>query len=115
MVDPISNAASPREPGTAPTRPQASPIAPGAVNPVTNLLPEQRVEVLRATVEKLIKKSLPGNSKLQIERDKATGTFIYRSIDADTGQVIKQWPSEHLLALREYLTQMEGMLVDKKV
>ena len=115
MVDPISNAPNPREVGANPTRPQASPAAVGAVNPATNLSPEQRVEVLQATVEKLIKKSLPGNSKLQIERDKTTGTFIYRSIDADTGQVIKQWPSEQLLALREYLTQMEGMLVDKKV
>jgi flagellar protein FlaG len=115
MVDPISNAPNPREVSAAPTRPQASATAVGAVNPATNLLPEQRVEVLQATVEKLIKKSLPGNSKLQIERDQTTGTFIYRSVDADTGQLIKQWPSEQLLALREYLTQMEGMLVDKKV
>ena len=64
---------------------------------------------------KLIKKSLPPNSKLQITQDESTGTYVYRSIDRDTGEVLKQWPSEQLLALREYLKEMEGMLLDKQV
>jgi flagellar protein FlaG len=52
---------------------------------------------------------------LQIEQDKTSGTFIYRSIDPDTGEVLSQWPSEKMLELRDYLTQMEGVLVDKTV
>jgi flagellar protein FlaG len=117
MVEPISNTPnpSPREPSSNPTRPQASPTLPGAVNPSTNLTPEQRVEVLQEAVAKLIKKSMPPNSKLQIEQDKTSGTFIYRSIDPDTGEVLSQWPSEKMLELRDYLTQMEGVLVDKTV
>ena len=117
MVEPISNTPNPnpREPSANPSRPQASATLPGAVNPGTNLTPEQRVEVLQEAVAKLIKKSLPPNSKLQIEQDKVSGTFIYRSVDPDTGEVIAQWPSEKLLALRDFLTQMEGVLVDKTV
>ena len=117
MVEPISNTPnpSPREPGANASRPQASPALPGAINPSTNLAPEQRVEVLQEAVAKLIKKSLPPNSKLQIEQDKASGTFVYRTIDPDTGEVISQWPSEKLLELRHYLAQMEGVLVDKTV
>src|ERR1700730_18343081 len=113
MVEPISNAPNPREPASNPSRPQASPTLPGAINPRTSLSPEQRVEVLQEAVAKLIKKTLPPDSKLQIVQDKITGTFIYRSIDPDTGEVLSQWPSEKLLELRDYLKEMEGVLVDK--
>ena len=92
-----------------------SPTLPGAINTSTNLSPEQRIEVLQEAVAKLIKKSLPPNSKLQIVQDKITGTFIYRSLDPDTGEVITQWPSEKMLELRDYLKEMEGVLVDKTV
>ena|SRR3982074_2279745 len=117
MVEPISNTPNPnpREPSANPSRPQASPTLPGAINSSTNLTPEQRVEVLQEAVAKLIKKSLPPNSKLQIEQDKTSGTFIYRSIDPDTGEVLSQWPSEKLLELRHFLSQMDGVLVDKTV
>ena len=117
MVDPISHAPNLREIGAVQNRPQASPVppVPGAVNQATNLAPDQRIEELQAALAKLIKKGMPSNSKLQIERDKETGTFIYRSVDPDTGEVLKQWPPEQLLKLRESLREMEGMLVDKKV
>src|SRR5262245_146657 len=101
MVDPISNAPNSREIGTSQSRPQASPAHPGALHPASNLAPDQRVGELHAAVEKLIRKVLPGNSKLQIEQDKETGTFIYRSIDRDTGEIIRQWPPEELVKLRE--------------
>jgi len=115
MVDPISNTSGARDLASSQTRLPASTATPGAANPATNLAPDQRVEVLQGAVEKLIKKSLPTNSKLQIERDKSTGTFIYRSIDPDTGEVIRQWPSEKLLELHDSLKEMEGMLVDTQV
>ncbi len=117
MVEPISNTPnpSPREPGSNPSRPQASPTLPGAINTSTNLSPEQRVEVLQEAVAKLIKKTLPPNSKLQIEQDKISGTFVYRSVDPETGEIVSQWPPEKLVELRDYLKEMEGVLVDKTV
>jgi uncharacterized FlaG/YvyC family protein len=117
MVDPISNTPNLREIGAVSNRPQGSPAppAPGAVNPETNLPPDQRIVELQAAMDKLIRKGMPSNSKLQIDQDKETGTFIYRSVNPDTGEVIQQWPPEQLLKLRDYLHEMEGMLVDKKV
>lgn len=115
MADPISNVSNPRELGVSLIRPQASTAVPGTPDPKTDLQPDQRVEVLQGAVEKLIKKSLPSNSKLQIEQDKDTGTFIYRSVNPETGEVIQQWPSEKLLELRDFLKEMEGVLVDKQV
>lgn len=115
MVDPISHVSNVRELGSSQNRPQTPTATPGAPSQATDLWPEQRVEVLQAAVQKLIKKTLPGNSKLQVEQDKNTGTFIYRTIDPDTGQVIRQWPPEQLLELRQHLKDMEGMLLDKTV
>lgn len=115
MVDPISNAANSREIGSGQSRQQSSSASPALPNPQTQLTRVQRVEVLEAAVEKLIRRSLPSNSKLQIEQDKETGTFIYRSVDPETGEVLRQWPSEQLLKLREHLSEMEGMLFDKEV
>lgn len=115
MVDPISNAMSPREIGLGQSRQQTSPASPALPNPATHLTRSQRVEVLEAAVEKLIRRSLPSNSKLQIEQDKETGTFIYRSVDPETGEVLRQWPSEQMLQLREHLTELEGILFDKEV
>jgi|SRR5215470_11981071 len=115
MVDPISNAANPREIGMGQSRQQPSPASPAAPDPATDLPRDQRIEVLQAAIEKLIRKSLPANSKLQIEQDKETGTFIYRTVDSETGEIIRQWPPEQLLKLRESLAEMEGMLVDKHV
>jgi len=113
MIDPIANALNPREAANQSRQP-AAPASPGAPTADTSLGPDQRVEVIQAAVEKLIKKSLPSNSKLEVEKDKELGTFIYRSINPDTGEIIRQWPPEKLLELREYLKEMEGLLVDTK-
>ncbi|HYM18728.1 MAG TPA: flagellar protein FlaG [Micropepsaceae bacterium] len=115
MVDPISNAPNPREIGQTQARPQPSPTSPAAPDPSTNLGPDQRVVVLQAVIEKLLRKSMPSNSKLQIVQDKTTGTYIYRAVDPQTGEVISQYPSEELVKLHDYLAEMSGMLVDKKV
>src|SRR5689334_19447442 len=111
MIDPIANALNPREPVNQTRQPPAPP-SPGAPTADTSLGPDQRVEVVQAAVEKLIKKTLPSNSKLEVEKDKELGTFIYRSVNPDTGEIIRQWPPESLLEMREYLKQMEGVLLD---
>jgi uncharacterized FlaG/YvyC family protein len=119
MVDPISNASNPREIGVGLSRQQSSPASPAMPNPSTNLMRGQRigqrVEILEAAVEKLIRRSMPSNSKLQIEQDRETGTFIYRSVDPETGKVLRQWPPEQLLEMRAHLSDLEGMLFDKEI
>ena len=115
MVDPISNASGSREIGVGLSRQHSSPTSPALPNPATNLMRGQRVEILEEAVEKLIRRSLPSNSKLQIEQDRDTGAFIYRSVDPETGEVLRQWPPEQLLKLRESLTEIEGLLFDTQV
>lgn len=55
------------------------------------------------------------HERLSIARDEATGTFIYRSIDKSTGEVVRQWPVESMLQFKAYLRQAEGVLIDSKV
>jgi flagellar protein FlaG len=68
------------------------------------------------TTLRAIEPSLMGqNERLSISRDEATGTFIYRSIDRKSGEVIRQWPVESMLQFKAYLRNAEGVLVDSKV
>ena len=60
-------------------------------------------------VEKALKSLEPPlmgqNERLSILKDEATGLFVYRSIDKDTGEVVRQWPAESMLQFKAYLRQ----------
>ncbi len=58
---------------------------------------------------------LPDNSRLTIEHDKETGKFIYKTVDRETGEVIKQWPREEVLKAISAYQKASGLIVDKKV
>ena len=115
MVGPISDARVVREIGTTESRPQLSPASPSASDPATKLPPDRRVAALQQAVERLVRESMPSNARLQIDQDEDSGTFIYRSVNPDTGEIIAQWPPEQLLKLRASLRELDGMLVDKTV
>ena len=112
MVNLISDAKYLREIGTAQNRPQLSPASPSAPDPHTQLPADKRIMKLQEAVNRLVRGSLPSDAKLQIDQDEESGTFIYRSINPDTGEVIAQWPPEDLLRLREALRELDGMLID---
>lgn len=54
------------------------------------------------------------NTKLRIDQDEETGRFIYQSIDKDTGEVLKQFPSEELLRFVTLHRDAAGLAVDDK-
>lgn len=55
-----------------------------------------------------------GRSKLLIDRDEEAGRFIYRMLDPDTGETMRQWPPEQYLDLVAYLREQQGGLIDKR-
>jgi len=68
------------------------------------------------TVMRAVSPPLMGqNERLSISRDETTGTFIYRSIDRESGEVVRQWPVESMLQFKAYLRHTEGVLIDSKV
>jgi flagellar protein FlaG len=56
----------------------------------------------------------PFNDRLQFSIDKDSGTTIVKVIDTNTKEVIRQFPSEEMLAIAKGLDQMTGLLVKQK-
>lgn len=52
------------------------------------------------------------NTKLRIDKDDDTGRFIYKSVDTESGEVIKQFPPETILELISQYRSLEGLVVD---
>ena len=52
------------------------------------------------------------NTKLRIDRDESSGNFIYQSVDEETGEVIRQFPSEEILKVLSFYRELEGIAVD---
>lgn len=47
------------------------------------------------------------NRRLTITRDETLKSFVYRSIDDDSGEVVWQWPAEDMLRRAQHLRQLE--------
>jgi flagellar protein FlaG len=61
------------------------------------------------------------SSELTVSVDKSTGRTVYKVVDASTGSVVMQMPSEEILAMARHLqasaksnTSAPGVLVDKE-
>lgn len=54
------------------------------------------------------------NTRLRIEQDEETGRFVYRSIDKETGEVVRQFPAEEMLNLIARFRDAAGLIVDSK-
>ena len=56
-----------------------------------------------------------GRSRLLIDKDEDAGRFVYRMLDPETGETMRQWPPENYLDLISYLREEQGGLIDKRV
>jgi flagellar protein FlaG len=57
----------------------------------------------------------PAAFRLVIEKDPASGTFIYKTVERATGVVVTQLPSEEVVRLKDSASYTSGSLVDDKV
>lgn len=65
------------------------------------------IEAMRDAINK------SGRNRLQIDRADNNGRFIYRILNPDTGETMRQWPPERYLELVAYLDDKRGGLMDK--
>jgi flagellar protein FlaG len=56
----------------------------------------------------------PVDVRLVIEEDKATNSYVYKTVNRLTGEVIQQLPREQVLQLREQLDYEAGNVVRTK-
>jgi flagellar protein FlaG len=56
----------------------------------------------------------PVDLRLIIEEDKASGTYVYKTVNRVTGEVILQLPREAILKMREGSEYVAGVVVRTK-
>ena len=53
----------------------------------------------------------PADLRLIIEEDKSSGTYIYKTVNRRTGEVVRQLPREEILKLRDEPEYIAGIVV----
>ena len=56
----------------------------------------------------------PVDLRLIIEEDKASGSYVYKTVNRVTGEVIQQLPREEVLKMREGSSYVAGVVVRTK-
>jgi flagellar protein FlaG len=52
--------------------------------------------------------------RLEISKLKDIGGFVYKLIDKKSGDVVRQWPTEQMIEMRQYFAEQQIQLVDEK-
>jgi len=92
----------------------SAPVAPPAAMPLDDKA-QAKVESAQP-VEPVV--AVQPSTHLTIAKDEAANTFVYRSIDSKTGDVVWQYPVEQVLRMAHTLRELEGLdehKVDQKV
>lgn len=91
----------------------APPAAQAAAQPPT---PAQ----IKAAMDDINKMLKQGDSGLQFSVDKETNRTVFKLVESETGEVIRQYPTEDMLAIARAIDQLEqqaktqGLLLSKK-
>ena len=102
-VDPVQTAARPQGSGTR--KDAAVPPAPPA--------PVEDAERVREAVAAINRAAKAITNSVQLSIDAASGRTVVRVIDSETGQIIRQIPSEEALQLRRALDRITGLLINR--
>jgi len=57
---------------------------------------------------------LADDYRLVIEKDEPTGSYIYKTLDRATGEVVNQFPREEVLKLRDHPAYQAGQVIVTK-
>jgi len=95
---------------TPPSTPAELPQA--AVKPVGG---RQSSAALQSAVDDINRKMLQSNKKLEFSIDESTKQRVVRLVDMDTGDLIRQFPSEEMLSLSQAIDKIQqGLLLKQK-
>lgn len=74
--------------------------------------PGNPLEVAAQALNEALAGKLQVNSRLSIERDESSNRYVFKSINRDTGEVIRQYPTEQMLSQIARVRQIAGLTVD---
>ncbi len=114
-VDSVDLAATRQAPAPAPTptpvtpaqrATQDNPVFPPA-QPVTREAVAAAVQSANAYVQSI-------STSIQFSLDHDTGRTVVKMIDTQTDEVLRQFPSEEMLAISRSIDRMQGLIVNRK-
>ena len=111
-IDPI---ASPPQPVAQPAAQDASGGAKAVASvtisdSVTPPLDSDSAKALEEALNERIARLLSTNIRLQIDKDRDTGHFVYKSIDTKTGELHRQFPAADILRMLAFFKELDGLL-----
>ena len=106
-------AVTPNPPEQAPRHAEASPVqVPIAAPPPQMAGPS--LEQVQQAAEKVQQIVQAQTSNLTFSVDQGSGKTIVKLMDSETGKVIRQIPSEEMIAMSEAMDKMQGLLLKQK-
>ena len=110
-VDSVDLAAVRQAPTPAPITPalraaQDNPVFPPA-QPVTQEAVAAAVQSANAYVQSV-------SSSLQFSLDQDSGRTVVKMVDTETAEVLRQFPSEEMLAISKSIDRMQGLLINRE-
>lgn len=95
-----------------------APPKPTAADRAKDQSPSDAAAATAEAVETALKAQDPPilgqNERLSITRDADTGMYIYRSVDRESGEVLRQWPAESMLQFKAYIRKVTGLMIDRQ-
>lgn len=109
------------QPGTISAAATASAVSPPAVSAAagrSQAPPPQHApssaEALKQVANQINDFLKASDSDLQFTVDRESGQVVVRIVDAQTQDLIRQIPSDEMLAIAHALDRMSGLLIDQK-
>ena len=83
-------------------------------DPTSGQRPAPQRPVQGSNAEPVVHGPDPADLRLVIEEDKASGSYVYKTIDWRTGDVVQQLPREEVLKLRDQAEYVAGKMIRTK-
>jgi flagellar protein FlaG len=69
------------------------------------------LETVAQALERYVPQDLP-NTQLKIDHDKKADLYVYKAVDRDSGEVVRQYPADDILRFIAFYREREGLVVD---
>lgn len=110
-VDSVDLAPMRQAPPSAPTTPaQLATLD----NPVFAPAPPVTQETVAAAVQSANAYMQSVSTNLKFSLDQDTGHTVVRMVDTETKEVLRQFPSEEMLAISRSIDRMQGLLINRE-
>jgi flagellar protein FlaG len=103
---PMRQAPAPAPISSAQRTAQDNPVFP-PVQPVTQEAVAAAVQSANAYVQSV-------SSSLQFSLDQDSGRTVVKMVDTQTEEVLRQFPSEEMLAISKSIDRMQGLLINRE-